>query len=139
MANNNLLWNAAVNGFIAGALAGANQTDPNGTSPPTPTDFATLATLAGYFAGAVDTAIANDNTISAANGTASPNAGSSGLVEYQSSKPQLLYALCFGVTFQRYPYFPAGMTGAQFQALYSANIATVVAIYTQALTAGVYT
>ncbi len=126
MANNILLYNAALNGFMAGAVAGGWPTDP------TATDYDALALQAQTFATAMDTALANDATISAGGGTATTGAGSSTLVEYQSSKPALLQAIVFGVTFSRY------QTGAA-AAVFATSVAAVKAIYTQCLTKGLFT
>lgn len=126
MANNILLYNAALSGFMAGAFAGGWPTDP------TAADYDAVATQAQTFATALDTAIANDATISAGGGTATTGAGSSALVENQSCKPALLQAIVFGVTFSRY------QTGAA-AAVFAISVAAVKAIYTQCLTKGIFT
>lgn len=54
MANNALLYNAALNGYLAGALAGAPQSDP------TQLDYKPIVDQAVVFATAMDAAIAND-------------------------------------------------------------------------------
>ena len=126
MANNILLYNAALNGFMAGAFAGGWPTDP------TATDYDALATQAQTFATAMDTAIANDAVISAGPGTALTGAGTSTLVEAQSMKPALLQAIVFGVTFSRY------QTGAA-ASVFTTSIAAIKAIYTQCITKGLFT
>jgi hypothetical protein len=126
MANNILLFNAALNGFMAGAFAGAWPTDP------TPADYLAVATQAETFATAMDAAIANDVTISQVAGTATVGAGTSTLIEGQSAKPALLQAIVFGVTFSRY------QTGAA-AAVFTTSVAAVLAIYTECLTKALFT
>jgi len=121
--NNVLLYNAALNGFMAGAFAGGWPTDP------TAADYLAIATQAETFATAMDLAISNDATISQAGGTATTGAGSSTLVEYQVSKPALLQAIVFGVTFSRF------QTGAP-AAVFATSILAIKAIYTECLSKG---
>ncbi len=126
MANNILLYNAALNGFMAGAFAGGWPTDP------TAADYEDLAAQAQTFATAMDTAIANDASISAGPGTATTGAGSSALVENQNAKPALLQLIVFAATFSRY------QTGAA-ATVFTTSIAAIKAIYTQCLTKGLFT
>lgn len=121
--NNVLLYNAALNGFMAGAFAGGWPTDP------TAGDYLAIATQAETFAAAMDLAIPNDVSISQAGGTATTAAGSSALVESQTSKPALLQAIVFASTFSRY------QTGAT-AAVFATSIAAIKAIYTECLTKG---
>jgi hypothetical protein len=124
--NNILLYNAALNGFMAGAFAGGWPTDP------TAADYADIADQAETFAVALDTAIANDASISQAGGAAVVGAGTSALVEGQAAKPGLLQAIVFGVTFSRY------QTGAP-ASVFATSIAAVKAIYTECLTKADFT
>ncbi len=136
MANNQLLYNAALSGFLSGVLAGAYQTDS------VQGDYTAIVNQAVVFATAIDASILTDTIaapqpagtpgISNPDGTAVTAAGSTGLVSAQSVKPQLMQALCFGAAFQRY-----------ITALPSSNFATVVAairaIYLKTLLSGSYT
>jgi hypothetical protein len=134
--NNALLFNAAFNGFMAGAFAGSYQTDP------TQADYAPIVNQAVTFATAMDAAIPTDTAgspqpatttgISVAGGAAIQPAGSSAVVEAQSLKPSLLQALCFGAAFQRYA---TGVPSSQFTAV----IAALKAAYFQAALSGAYT
>lgn len=136
MANNALLFNAALNGYLAGALAGAYQTDP------TQADYAPIVNQAVVFATAMDAAIAVDliaapqpagtPPISIAGGAAIVGAGASWLIEAQAIKPGLLQSLCFGMAFQRYT---TGLTAGNYTTL----IAAIKAVYFQTLLSGVYT
>jgi hypothetical protein len=126
MANNILLYNAALNGFMAAAFAGGWPVDP------TAADYADIADQAQTFATALDTAITNDAVISQAGGQALTDAGTSTLVEAQIMKPALLQAIVFGVTFSRY------QTGAA-AGVFATSIAAIKAIYTQCLTKGLFT
>jgi hypothetical protein len=124
---NILLYNAALNGFVAGAFAGGWPTDP------TALDYDAIATQAQTFATALDAAIANDPVISnAPANTALTGAGTSTLVEAQSTKPALLQAIVFGVTFSRY------QTGAA-ASVFATSVAAIAALYTQALTKELFT
>ncbi len=125
MANNLLLFNAALNGFISGAFAGGYPVSA------TPSDYDAIASQALVFATAMDAAIANDASISAAPGTATTGAGSSALVEQQSAKPALLQSLVHGITFSRY------QTGS-LASVFTTEIAAIKAIYTQLLTKAVF-
>lgn len=136
MANNALLYNAAFSGYLAGALAGAYQTDP------TQADYAPIVNQAVVFATAMDAAITNDAAatpqpagtppISIAGGAAIVGAGTTPLVEAQSVKPGLLQMLCFGMAFQRYT---TGLAAGNYTTL----IAAIKAVYFQTLLSGVYT
>lgn len=136
MANNILLYNAALNGFLSGALAGAFQTDP------VQGDYTTIVSQAVIFATAMDAAIPNDNVGASqpvgtaaisviGTGVAITGGGTSALVEGQAIKPQLLQMLCFGFAFQRYA------TGTA--PTYTTAIAAIKAIYFQTLLSGLYT
>lgn len=136
MANNALLINAALNGFLSGAVAGGLLFDP------TQADYAAIVNQANTFAVAMDAAISNDAAgtpqpagtpgISVAGGAAIQPAGSSAVLEAQAIKPQLLQSLCFGAAFQR---FTTGAPAGQFTSM----IAAIKALYFQTLLSGTYT
>ncbi len=136
MANNILLYNAALSGFLSGVIAGSYQTDA------TQADYASIVNQAVVFATAIDVAIATDTVgspqppgtagISAGGGVAITGAGSSALVEAQTIKPQLLQSLCFGFAFQRYS------TGL-ISSTYTTAVAAIKAVYFQTLLSGLYT
>ena len=121
--NNNLLYNAALSGFVSGAVAGANQTDPTVVTPAA-ADYAALVGMGVLFATAMDAAIAPDVVATPQPAGSGPiSVGTPGVAiapttgaiqEAETGKIQLLQALCFGISFQRYPYQPQGMTNAQF-------------------------
>ncbi len=137
--SNVLLYNAALNGYLAGALAGAPQSDP------TSLDYKPIVDQAVVFATAMDAAIAMDNVgapqpagttaISVAGGggvgvAITPAAGSA-LIEAQAVKPQLMQALCFGAAFQR---FTTGLSAGNYTTL----IAAIKAVYFQTLLSASY-
>jgi len=137
MANNILLYNAALSGFVSGALAGAYQIDP------TQADYAAIVNQGVTFATAMDAAITFDTAgapqppgtagISViATGVAIAGAGSTALVEAQAIKPQLMQNLCFGFAFQRYG---TGLTSTAF----TVAVAAIKAVYFQTLLSGLYT
>lgn len=120
MANNILLYNAALSGYVAGALAGRFETQA------IPTHYSEIVAQGTVFAGELDSAIANDTSISAADGTALTGAGTSALVEGQSAKPNTIYTLCFGAAFQRYAtVLPASA--------FADTVGGIVAIYTESV------
>lgn len=88
---NPTLFNAAVNGYMAGALAGRAITDP------TAGDYTVLAASAIAFATEVDAQIAVDATITTAgtpNTTIAPVAGNT--TACALTKSHLMFSLCFG-------------------------------------------
>jgi len=152
--NNNLLFNAALSGFLAGALATSNQTDlvalnANPPTVPAPADYAALVAMGVLFATAVDTAISGDVAATPQPaGTGPISVGSPGvaiapttgpILEAQTFKIQMMQMLCFGVSFGRYPSQPSDMTNAQFQAQYAANITAIKNIYFEAAVSAVTT
>jgi len=136
VANNILLYNAALNGFISGALAGAYQVDP------IQADYTAIVSQAVVFAAAMDAAVPLDwgfgpqppGTIEISNpdSTARTAAANSAQVEAQTIKPQLMQALCFGFAFQRY------ITGLP-STTFTRGIAAIKAVYFQTLLSGLYT
>jgi hypothetical protein len=99
MANNPLLFNAALAGYMAGMLGG--QGNP---ADPTATDYANLVTQAVAYATAVDLAIPLDPAITTAgapNVALAPQATSPN-VEDGQGKPPILFGLSFGAAFARF-------------------------------------
>lgn len=136
MANNALLFNGALDGFVSGALAGSYQTDP------VQADYAAIVNQAVVFATAMDAAIPTDTAgspqppgtpgISVAGGAAINPSGSSAVAESQALKQSLMKDLCFTFAFQRYG------TG-QVAGTFTTAIAAIKAIYLQTALSGVYT
>jgi hypothetical protein len=98
-ANNALLFNAAIQGFAAGAFAGTIA--PAGTSgAATPATYAAIVLAAGIFAEAVDTAIANDSGGShpiSGSGSGGPalQPSTATIQQDQFAKVGLLQMLCY--------------------------------------------
>lgn len=89
--NNPTLFNAAVDGYMAGALAG------RGISDTVSADYTVLAASAIAFATEVDAQIAVDATITTAgapNTTVAPIAGAT--TANLNAKGHLMFSLCFG-------------------------------------------
>lgn len=130
-AHNNLLFNAAFNGYLAGALSGGNLIDS------VQTDYAPIVNQASLFATAVDAAIPNDaaatpqpagtKPISLA-GAAAIVPDNSSTVEAQKAKTQLLFKLCFGNAFNRYS------TDASAQTAFATSAAAIKAAYFEGAT-----
>lgn len=116
MPNNNLLFNAALNGYLAGSLAGRSGTDPT---------VATIVTAAAAFATRVDSKIALDGTISGGGGVSLPPT-TAAITDAQASKTQCMQAICAGLMGGRYN------TDA-VAADYDAIAITIAAQYTAAL------
>lgn len=138
MANNILLFNAAFSGYLAGALAGGNLTDN------VQADYLNIVSQASTFAVVMDAAIPTDAVgtpqpptsinISLVGGAADAVVAPtfSGITESQSSKPQLMEALCFGAAFER---FATGQSGTVFTVL----VAAIKAAYFQTILSNVTT
>src|ERR1700683_5201630 len=98
-ANNALLYNAAFQGFYAGAFSGSQP--PNGTAgAATAATYAAAALGAGIFAEAVDTAIANDSGGShpiSGSGSGGPalQPSTATIQQDQFAKVGLLQQLCY--------------------------------------------
>ena len=115
MANNALLFNAALAGYAAGMVAGSNITDA------TVADYNAQTTQAAQWATELDSLIATDTAgvpqpagstgISIAGGAAIVPAGSTAVFESQMGKLGLIYALSFSIAFQR---FSTGLLAANF-------------------------
>jgi hypothetical protein len=131
-ANNALLYNAALNGYLSGALVGANIVDPNAI------DYAGIVNQAQTWATELDSLILTDTLgapqpstsvgISAAGGAALPTATSTAVQEAQQQKVGMIQMLSMGIAFQRYA---TGTTGTTF----AVQAAAVKALYFQGVTA----
>lgn len=121
-ANNFILFNAALNGFIGGAQSGRVLTDAVAS------DYAALVTAGVAFATKLDSIIANDSTISATTGTTgsalAPTTGA--IADAQASKSQLIGTLARSVLSGRYS------TDA-IQADYSVTATACAALYAQTI------
>lgn len=89
--NNDILYNAAIAGFIGGAMAGRNPTSQ------TSGDYTDLVDAAEAFATQVDSKIANDATISEADGDAKAPATNT-IQQAQLGKVQCMAQLCMALT-----------------------------------------
>lgn len=99
MANNPLLFNAALTGYLAGMFGG--QGNP---ADATATDYANAVTQAVAYATALDLAIPLDATITTAgapNTALAPQATTAN-VEYGQGKPPIVWGLSFGASFARF-------------------------------------
>jgi hypothetical protein len=125
--NNNLLYNAAVGGTLAGATAGVKPISAVAGS------YATLAANVAAVAQEVDSQIANDSTISGANGvTLAPSTAA--IASAQAAKTALLAGICEGV-FQGAPPLDAGGSNvAGTPGTYAALAANIAALYTEQVT-----
>jgi hypothetical protein len=131
MANNAILFNAALQGYMGGMLAGQNLQDP------VQADYAAIVTQAVAWATELDSLIANDlaatpvppttTQISIAGGAAIVPAGSTAVFESQLGKANLIFSLSFGQAFQRF------QTGALAASFATAAAAVRVAYFQAAL------
>jgi len=137
--NNILLYNTALSGYISGQLAGSYQIDP------TQADYAGNVSQAVIFATAMDAAIAPDIAATPQPATTGPISTTStngiaippttaAITEAIIVKPQLLQALCFGFSFQRYQQTTPAVPAANF----TVAIAAIKAIYFQTLLSASY-
>jgi hypothetical protein len=118
--NNQILADAAYDGFVSGAVAG-------GAPPPSTGCSAALITAATAFATAVDTAIANDANISGGAGASNALAPSTAAIQKaQIGQTDLLFGICEATFEARYTTDPTG-------ADYSGTVAGVKATYTAAV------
>ena len=85
--HNDLLYNAAVAGFVGGSMANRNFTSPSEGH------YTSLVDAAEAFATQVDSKISNDNTISAADGDALPPT-TDAITQAQSGKVECMKAIC---------------------------------------------
>lgn len=144
--NNILLYNAALNGFISGQLAGS-QIDIN--AAPATTDFSTVVALGVIFATAMDVAIPPDIAGSAqptGTGPISVTAtgvaivpSTSAITEAQAVKPQLLQALCFGYFFQKFQANFPTPSASSFVSSIAQPILAIKAAYLAAVGSALYT
>lgn len=95
MANNELLYNAAVIGFVAGTQQGRNPTSQ------TSGDYTNLVDAAEAFATRVDSKITEDATISQAGGNALAPA-TAAIAQAQNGKTQLMQGICVALTSGRF-------------------------------------
>lgn len=119
MANNNLLLNAAKAGYISGALAAQNISDP------VQANYTLIGTQAQEFATQVDTQIPNDVLISAGGGAALPPT-TAVITEDQAVRTQLIFGLAHGYALQRWGV-------GQLSAAFTVPAAAIKAAYLQAL------
>ncbi len=126
--HNNLLVNAAINGFVQGALRGR---PPTGTNPPddTAASYAALYAAALSYATSLDTLIANDGTISGGGGvTIAGSAASAAETANQYAKVTLVTTLSEAAFADRYPVGLPATAG-----FYAVQAAEVFAQYTEAV------
>jgi len=119
--NNNLLYNAAVVGFVEGALQGRVSVDD------TPADYGALFVAAQSYALSLDTLIANDVTISGALGVTLPPS-TAAIAANQTAKVNLVLGLSAAIFDGRFnvtatPGFYAEQAAAVF-AQYTEGVAT---------------
>lgn len=116
--NNDVLYNAAVQGILAAST--------DGSTPIGGTSYTALVTAAEAVAGQIDTAIANDNTISTSVGV--PIAGSVATGAQsgnQLAKAAALGQICYAV-----------FRGSQVVgSISAANVTGIVGLYTAAIAA----
>jgi hypothetical protein len=146
--NNILLYNAALNGFLAGQLAGT-QIDTNTT--PATTDFTAMVAQAVTFAVAMDAAIPNDNAGGAQPAGTGPISvvttgvaiapTTSAITEAQAVKVQLLQALCFGYSFQKFQanFVSQASPPISFATIIAQPIQAIKAVYLAAVASAIYT
>jgi hypothetical protein len=146
MANNILLYNAALNGFVSSQLAGS-QFDVSAS--PAAADFLTIVAQGVVFAALMDAAIPTDDAASPQPAGTGPISvvttgvaivpTTSAITEAQAVKTQLLQSLVFGYFFQRFQAnFPAP-SSTNFAASLTAPIAAIKAAYLAAAAGAIYT
>lgn len=116
------LYNAAKNGFIAGALGGRL---PLST---TAGDYTTLATAAAAFAAQVDSVTGADAQLASGGATLvySSAVTTAALSNATTTKPATMFAVCLGIMYGRYTTDPV-------QADYAALAAQAAAAYAAAI------
>jgi hypothetical protein len=117
--NNQTLYNAALNGCLAGQVA-ARQIKDAVTA-----DYAVLGNVATIFAQEVDAQIAADATLSAAGATVVP--ASAANQQNALTKSNIMFAICFGLWFSR------GGAADVTLADYLADALAVKAVFLQAV------
>jgi hypothetical protein len=129
--NNALLYNAALNGYLSGAMVGANLTDA------TSSDYGKIVTQAQAWAAEIDSLILTDTAgapqpagstgISViTTGVAITPTTSTAVYESQLQKTGLIQMLSMGIAFQRYA---TGLAGTTF----ATQAAAVKALYFEAV------
>lgn len=117
--NNNLLFNAAMSGAVAGMQSGRSPTST------TASDYATTINAAKQFAVEVDSLIANDGAISGGAGVTLPPT-TAAITSAQNAKVPLLATICKGLW--------EGKTAQSVTATdYLVMAGVAVAIYTQTI------
>jgi hypothetical protein len=121
--NNPVLFNAAIAGMAAGILAGRASTDPVAA------DYVAIKNAAVVFATAVDTAIAADPTLSAANATLPPATAAE--ANGQATRPAMMAELCKSYFSTR--SLTGNTTTDTTAATYTTAVGAIVAQYTEML------
>ncbi len=118
--NNDILFNAAMTGFVAGAQMARNINDP------TAAHYVNLVAQGVQFATEVDSLIANDGTISGGAGVTLPPT-TAAIQDAQLSKTQLMVAICMSVRAGQFqaPATPVVASG------FAVSAAAVVGLYTE--------
>lgn len=116
-----VLYNAAYNGYLSGAIAGGIQSDS------TAADYAKLVAQAVSFAQEVDSVVGAVAAVETGNASFVPAtaANTNNLVSYVA----LMTNICFGMAFGRY----RAPTAADSNASFATAAAVVNAIFTQAI------
>lgn len=122
MSNNSLLYNAAVAGFVAGALDGRDL-----SQEAVPADYAGIYAAAASFAASVDTAVPADSLISS--GGAAINPTTATIQNNELTRTGLMRDLCKSAIAGRY-----SVTATS--AFYAGIAASVAAAYNEACPAG---
>lgn len=116
-----VLYNAAYNGYLAGAIAGGIQSDS------TAADYSKLTAQAVNFATEVDTVVGAIAAVETGNASFVPAsaANTNNLVSYTA----IMFGICFGQAFGRFRAPAVADTAASF----AAAAAVVNAIFTEAI------
>ena len=118
--NNQAIYNAAYDGFLAGALAGKVYTDEVAA------DYASLSVSAGAFATELDSVISTDANLSTgAAGTSVPPT-TNVLTSNQLAKTHLMFSLCFG-------YWSGRFNSDNVPSDYTNSALAIKAVYVEAV------
>jgi hypothetical protein len=118
--NNQSIYNAAYDGFLAGALAGKVYTDE------TAADYATLTASATAFATEQDSVIATDPELSTGAGGTTVPPTTNVLTQNQLAKVHLMFSLCFG-------YWSGRFNSDNVPSDYTNSALAIKAVYTEAV------
>jgi hypothetical protein len=118
------IFNAALNGCLAGMVAGAQGQDS------TATDYNQLGAVALAVATEVDSVVGADATLAGSGATVVP--ASAANQANALAKPALMFGICFGYFFQRPNWL--GGSSSTTATTYATAAAAIKAIYTQAVT-----